>query len=277
MMSRAHSGYKRLLLLFLVLALVAFLVSPELSRRPVRLIERPMTALIMPIQRAFFATGSAIRGFFADYIALRGVRRENQNLLVELGRLRGEVDRLSEERARAERLAELLAFRQTAGMTTQAANVIGRQPSNWYQTLLIDKGEEEGVRPGMGVMVPSGVVGRVTKVGSRFAQVLLLNDRNSAIGVLVQRTREQGVLEGIEEGTRFKYLSRFADVAEGDRVITSGVAGGFPKGVPVGSVSRVVRREDEMFLAVEVRPAVNLSNLEEVFVVSQDENESGAP
>jgi len=132
----------------------------------------------------------------------------------------------------------------------------------------VDRGTRDGVRRNAPVVTSDGVVGRVIEVTPTTARVLLVADSRSAVGVVVQRIRDLGVVEGRNERVlHLKYLSRTSDVQPGDVVVTSGQGGVFPKGLAVGRITRVVREEGELLLEAEVEPAAALDRLEEVLIL----------
>jgi len=148
--------------------------------------------------------------------------------------------------------------------------VIGRDPSRWYQSLTIDRGSRSGAVADQGVELPTGIVGTVIKVFPAASVVLLISDAHSAVPVLVQRTREQGIVEGTFGGRlRLKYLPPSSDIRTGDVIVTSGLTDPFPKGLMVGAVNRVERPEGDLYPDVEVIPSVDLSALEEVLVIER--------
>jgi rod shape-determining protein MreC len=147
--------------------------------------------------------------------------------------------------------------------------VVGRDSSNWYRGVVLDKGERDGIRPEMGVVTLTGAVGRVVKSSATSSVVLLLTDPNNAVTALVQRTRDEGIIEGTVSGkARLKYIPLLAAVRVGDPVVTSGLTGGFPKGVPVGTITGIQKDEGDLFQTAEVQPEVDFTKLEEVLVVT---------
>lgn len=217
-----------------------------------------------PLQAGVTAAFSAVGLLFGG-----SLRRENEELRRELDRLRREVQENREQLAAADRLERLLEYRERSGFTTAAASVIGRDASGLYRTIIIDRGGADGVVPGQAVLAPDGVVGRVIRAYPRSALVLLLTDRSSGIDAIVQRTRDQGIVQGRGGAAcELRYLERSSEVEVGDQVVTSGMGGIFPKGVRLGQVSGV-ERGGEMFLGVEMRPSVDLARLEEVLVVTE--------
>ncbi|MBI5197846.1 MAG: rod shape-determining protein MreC, partial [Nitrospirae bacterium] len=135
---------------------------------------------------------------------------------------------------------------------------------------VLDKGEKEGVASNRVVVSPDGVVGRIVKTSPHSSRVLLISDRSSALAVMVQRNRVSGILQGGESGHLFlEYVSLDESVVVGDPVVTSGLEGIFPKGIPVGRVTRVDRKTSPLFLTIDVVPAVNVSRLEEVWILDR--------
>lgn len=259
--------------LFLAAGILAiFFLSPNLQRRPMQIVERPAVFLLSWVHKGVFILTSSLKGLWTGYIALRGLHDENVRLSKEIQRLKGEVISLKEEETEAQRLKRLLQFKESSPYKMTAAAVIGREPTSWYKTFLLDKGENDGVNLHMGVIVPSGVVGKVVKIFPRFSHVQLLTDRNSAIAAIDQRSREQGIVEGTEgDLLRMKYVDSEADVQQGDVILTSGTDRIFPKGLFIGQVSRVERIEGEFFLKIEVTPEQDLSDPEEVFVLTTNQ------
>lgn len=233
----------------------------------------PIGALLMwilrPLQIAGQGTANWIKGFRDHYDTLDGFRSENERLRKRLQTLEIERQRLLEAEATNRRLQQLLDFRGALPAGAITASIIAASATSWFQSCVLNKGSADGVRQGMGVVTPLGVIGKVVTVTGRTAKVLLLTDPNSGIDVLVQRTRSRGIVSGsLESGTVLKYIKRSEDVQEGDRLVTSGLDSVFPKGMLAGTVIKVRKQSRGLFQAVEVLPAVQASLVEEVLVVS---------
>jgi rod shape-determining protein MreC len=261
---------RRRLLTALLVPLAAFAsVTATVHRSPVAgPLEAAAAAVAAPLQVAATAAFSWVGALGGFALGGSGTRRENEQLRLEVERLRQEVQQSRERVAAAARLERMLEFR--AGTTDKmiAARVIGHDASGLYRTVLIDRGSSDGVEHQQAVLAPDGVVGRVIKVFPRSALVLLVTDRSSGIDAIVQRTRDQGVVQGSGgSGCELKYLDRSAEVEVGDYVVTSGMGGGFPKGIWIGQVSGFNRGGD-LFQSVDVRPSAALERLEEVWVVT---------
>lgn len=230
---------------------------------------RVVVELLSPLQRGVVGAADAVAGVWHGYINLVGVRQQNERLRAEVRRLQAEIVRYREDRLASGRLSKLLAFKEAAGLDLLSAQVVGRSATPWFRTVMIDRGSRDGVVRGMAVVVPEGVVGRVISVSGGHAKVLLANDRNSAIDALVQRSRVQAIFVGTGDGMgALKYAARRDDLRRGDLVVSSGLGGVFPKGLPLGVVEEVATERAGVFKAVRVRPTVDFGSLEEVMLVT---------
>lgn len=225
--------------------------------------------MFRPLQIAAESTAAWIRDIHQNYATVSGFKVENERLRNRIQTLEVERNKLLEAEATNRRLQQLLELRSHLPSGSVTASIIANSASTWFQSCLLDKGSADGVSKGMAVVTPIGVLGRVVSVTARTAKVLLLTDPNSGVDVLVQRTRARGIVSGsLESGTILKYVKRTEDIQEGDRLITSGVDGIFPKGLLVGTVIKVRKQSLGLFQHVEVLPAVNSARAEEVLVVS---------
>jgi rod shape-determining protein MreC len=238
----------------------------------------PLSAVLMwilrPLQIAAQGTVNWIGGLHENYDTIAGFRAENERLRSRIETLEVEREKLLEAQATNHQLKRLLEFRAELPGKAITASIIANSPTSWFRSCLLDKGSVDGVRKGMAVVTPLGVVGQVVSVTPRTAKVLLLNDPNSGIDVLVQRTRARGIVSGsLENGTILKYVKRSEDIQEGDRLITSGTDGVFPRGMLVGTVIKVVKQHIGLFQFIEVLPAVQPARIEEVLIVAVGETE----
>lgn len=197
--------------------------------------------------------------------------RAKSELTQRVAFLAQEVTRLKEASIENERLRGLLKFTNETPYKVIPARVIARDPTNWYSTIVIDKGSNHNINKGMPLIAPSGLVGRIVDVGPTFCRGRLIVDPNSRVGAMVQRSREDGVVEGSLKGLcRMKYISIDADLREGDIVISSGMGGIFPKGLIIGRIKKIKTEPDGLHLYAWIEPIVNFSKLEEVLCVVQD-------
>lgn len=230
-----------------------------------------LMGLVRPLLIGAQATVSSLREIPMRYAALRGLAAENDRLRKRLLDLEAERNHLLEVDATNRRLRELLEFRSQFPLRSVTTTVIGNSASTWFHTFMLDKGSADGVLKGMAVVTPMGVVGQVVGVTSRSAKVLLMTDPHSGVDVMVQRSRARGIVSGSgDNGPIMKYVKRSEDVQEGDRLITSGLDGVFPKGLLVGTVSKVRKKHFGLFQYVGVVLAVDPSRVEEVLVLSAE-------
>jgi rod shape-determining protein MreC len=228
-----------------------------------------LIGLIRPFQIGVQETIVWVRDIREDFATWRGLAAQNEELRDQLQELEAERNRLLEAQATNNRLRELLELRSQLSSQSIAATVIASSASTWFRSLILNKGSSDGVRKGMAVVSPTGVVGQVVAVTSGSAKVLLVTDPSSGVDVIVQRTRSRGIVSGsLDDGPVMKYVQRSEDIQEGDRLVTSGLGGVFPKGLFVGTVDEVRKRSFGMFQYVGVSLAADLSRMEEVLVVS---------
>lgn len=244
------------------------LISAQVNtRRGVPILEEATFGVFAEVQRATTSLLEGIHDSWQNYFALQQVRSENEQLRQEVAQLRVQMQ---QERALAQQsrsLQQLLDLRSSLEIKTTGANVIGAGASAEFRTVTLDKGTSEGLRPDMAVISPSGVVGRVIMPTARASKLQLLIDRNAAAGALVERSRAQGVVVGTgTDRLRMDYVSGTADLKVGDRVVTSGIDGIYPKGFVIGQIESIQRGGGE-FSGITVRPAVDFSGLESVLVV----------
>jgi len=252
---------------FALLLLVLFLF-PSQSQSVLQYLDGPVGQVVRIPLEVVVSIDEGISGIWHRYIALQGVQEENEQLRQDIEWLKGQNSQLREAAAATERLTALLHFKEQALPTLVAAQVIGRDATSWYRSLILNKGEGDGIKPDMGVITPAGVVGRVVKTNSATSVVLLVTDPNNAIAGLIQRTRDEGIVEGAQQGVaKLKYIPMLSSVRSGDRVVTSGLVGGFPRGLALGTISRIDKEEGALFQSAELTPEVDVSRLEEVLVI----------
>jgi rod shape-determining protein MreC len=236
-----------------------------------RLIRVWATTLISPFQKLTVHSGEGVRGLWRNYVDLVHVRQQNIDMKQEIDRLRLEKIRLQQDAEQGQRLQGLLGFKEQYLDQTVAAQVIGTSGTDLSRVIYVDRGTRDGVGPGMAVITPDGIVGKVSRADRTTSQVLLITDPMSGAGVLLERLRLNGILKGTLGGYP-EVLDVMADekVQPGDTIVTTGGDRVFPKGLPVGTVTSVFPdRERDPFLAIRVKPTVNLGRLEEVLIVTK--------
>jgi rod shape-determining protein MreC len=228
----------------------------------------PVMRVATEVTRTIGGVWSGITGAFQLRDQVRFLRRE-------LREEKREVTRLREVELENRRLRELLAFRATVPTEIITARVVGSDALGLSRSLVIDRGTADGVRRGAAVLAPEGVVGRVLLAGRHAARVLLIVDHNSGVDGIVQRTRARGIVEGTPQGAvegahggcGLKFVKRTERLEEGDLVVTSGMDGIFPKGLPIGRIAAIDKRGQSLFQYAAIEPTVDFGRLEEVLVV----------
>ncbi|MBI4949898.1 MAG: rod shape-determining protein MreC [Deltaproteobacteria bacterium] len=229
-----------------------------------------LSRTVSPMQRLMLGVQGSVKGVWSGYVNLTNVSEENERLRKTLTLVNEDNLRLKEEINLAERLKSILEYKDQLPHKSKAAVIIGFNKEPWARTVTIDKGAKDGIAKDLAVINPIGVVGRVIDVNTHTSQVLLGSDLRSNIDVIVQRSRIKGVAEGNgTDGFLLKYIRQVDDVRLGDMVITSGLSGVFPKGVAVGEVVKIEKGRDNFFKSIEVRPAVNIHQIEEVLVITE--------
>jgi rod shape-determining protein MreC len=265
------SQARKFIIPILIFLLALSLISANIhSRDNMSFFESLVVGITAPVQKVVWGVIDGVGGIWRGYFYLVGLEKENQALKKELQELKLQMNRYREADLANQRLRALLNFKKSIATPLLPAQLVAFDPSGWFQTILIDKGRNDGVVRDMAVVSAEGLVGRVIGVSNHHAKVLLIIDGNSAVDAYIQRSRARGVLVGLgRELCLLKYVQRNEDVQVGDKVISSGMGGVFPKGLLVGTVQEVVRGSSGLFQRVEVEPAVNFSRLEEVMVVIQ--------
>ncbi len=265
--------YKNLIVLAAILFAQIIALALQV-RRPTqdgdtRLIRFWAISAVTPIEKGVVHSQEWVQGLWTNYAYLRGVRRENRDLKSEIARMKIDQARFDEDARMARRVQALLGFKEQYVDSTVAAQVIGTSGSDQSRVLYIDKGSDDGIKPDMAVITPTGIVGKIVQVFPDSSQVLPINDQFSGVGAALKDSRLQGILKGAPNGaTTLQYIMSDEKVVPGEDVITSGGDRIFPKGLPVGRVVAVEPGKD-LFLNIRVLPSSRLDGLEEVLVVTK--------
>ncbi len=233
-----------LCLILLALSLTTFKtrLAPQTS-----LLEQAALSVVMPLQQAIASLAQRLSGLWNGYINLVHVRQENLRL---------------------QRQVELLDFRTLTFPKAVVAEVIGIDPSPWSEVVTINKGSRDGLRKDIAVATHQGLVGRTIEMAPHYATVLLVTDRRSAVDALIQRTRARGIVVGkARRLCELRYVDLHADIQVGDTVVATGLGEVYPKGLLIGTVAAVHQKPQGLFHEVEVQPAVDLAQLEEVLAL----------
>jgi rod shape-determining protein MreC len=262
---------KYLFVLVIGIGLLAALILFSLNvprNREANVVERGVMNLFAPVIKPIADVSGIVENIWDGYISLLNVRRENMTLNSTIKELTSRIVAGDEALLENQRLENLLKMKESIKPPTLGATVIGEDVSSWFRTLLINRGDSDGLRLGMAVVAADGVVGQIVKVAATTSRVLLLTDHASGIAATIQRSRARGVVKGKGEGLcSLEFTTRAEDVNVGDLVVTSGVGGVYLKGLPIGEVTMVKRGQYGIFQTITIRPTVNIAHLEEVLVV----------
>lgn len=278
-----------------VLSLLVVLLSLRWSNpSSARWIDETFHVVAYPFQAAYQRSTAALSGAVSHYIYLVNVKEENDRLRQQVGALQEELNQYVNSSIQFNLLREQLGFLEETPERKVWAEVIGAAADNFHNVLLINKGHQAGIRRNFPVVLRQGVVGRIESVTALQAVVELIVDRRHRFPVLVQRTRDRlqargsgGELElqsqdramasGQGDGLSVDRIRMLSDIQVGDRVITSGLDGIFPKGLLVGTITSVGREKHELFQVAEVKPVVDFSRIEGVFVILRDRRSADYP
>ena len=256
---------------------LAVQVRRTTDSEPTRLIRIWAVGAVTPLEKVLVWVQTSTGSVWHNYFYLRGVRAENRNLKQQIERMSLEQVRMSQDADQARRLQALLAFKEQFISRTMAAQVIGSSGSELSRAVYIDKGESDGIKSDMAVITADGIVGKVLRAYRSTSQVLLIDDQTSGVGAILDKTRLQGILRGTPAGeVVLEKVMSDETVPAGEMVLTSGGDGIFPKGLLVGRVTKVAPGS-ELFLNIRVRPAADLSKLEEVLVVTKIDERQAQP
>ncbi len=273
------------LILFFLLAAVSLVLLVLSSTGRLSGVQGALTTAARPFLSVFNDLGQQIDEALTTVRDLRTLRSTNQQLQSQVDTLTIDNLRLKEVATENQQLRELMRFAQLnptydfrGGQVI--ARVIGQQPTNYLSSLTIDLGSEHGIQAGMPVVTEAGLVGRIYKVGPLSSTVLLITDTSSGVQALVQRenSRARGVVTGrAGELPVMEFIAQDEDVTAGDLIITSGLGGNFPKGLTIGQVVAVQRRDFDMFQQATVRPTVNFNRIEFVLIIMNFQPLPGQP
>jgi len=257
--------------LLVILTLVLVLVTVNAVHKTedkARWYDKAIIFVTAPLQ---YVVNSVIKGsvrLTGDYVLVQDIKEDNKNLLKENQKLLYKLNQLTELGFENARLRNLLSLKEKLPINMISSVVIAEDVNSSFKSVRIDRGEEEGINVGMPVINYYGVVGQIIKVYSKYSDVMLVTDPNSSIDAVVQESRARGIVKGQGEPIcKLKYLNRLDDVSVGYRLVTSGIEQRFPKGLAVGEVVKVNRKNYGVTQEVLVRPSVDFDKLEEVFVI----------
>lgn len=271
------TGFRPLIVLCIASVLLLTFYIREGESGPIHTVRAGVTTITSPARMVGAAIATPFNGLGNIFANLTASQETLDELRAQNEELTAQVAELSEAQETATRLEGLLDLRSTYNLQSTAARIIGMSSDAWSRTVTIDKGSLDGLAINMPVTNSAGVIGQIIEVSPNTATVRLANDEQSGISAMVQSTRAQGMLEGQPDGTlRLEYISVDSDVREGDIIVTSGIGGVYPKGLPLGTITSVERASNAVYYTIVVRSAVSTENNEEVLVITSLTDEQAA-
>lgn len=260
-MSHVRNSKNKIVKLLVISSVVFLIILSSSAARLIRIKLADTTSPFLKAVHSFLGFVDSI----APFAALREENRILRDRVELLTRMSVETKAVYDEN---DRLRDLINFRKSIPYTSIPAQVIGRDPSNWINSLIIDKGSQNGIKQNMAVISTRGLVGRVAEVGKNFSKILLITDPNLKVGALIGRNRQGGVLVGMPgERCKLIYIALDSDAKAGDKVITAGFGSVFPKGIIIGEIEKVNTEAGGLYKYAVVRPSQDLSKLEEVLCI----------
>lgn len=264
---------------WLVLIIVPFsiwtMIQTPTDRASITIFEKAIRGAYTPLQSKVIGfsmnSSNGVNLLFSDK---RALNNRIQELEKENSQLRLDNQVLRENTAEVKRLRHLLDFKAVFIDTFDLlpARVIARSPNNWHKMLTIDKGAQQGIKSGMSVISPDGLVGYIKSVDKNSSRVSLITDRETAVGAILQETRDtKGIVEGIgnAHNLRMVNIPYYAEIKRDENVVTSGLSNIYPKGISIGTITKVIKEPDGLLLSANVKPAVDFDKLEEIFVITK--------
>lgn len=265
-----------ILILAAVVALTSIIAVTVKERQQVSPAEGAIGDILAPVQKGVYAFVNGIRSFIDNIVLSRRQGKDISQLQQQIDELQQENQRLKELEEENQRLKNMLDFKEAnPQLVTSGARVIAKNAGNWFETFVIDKGASDGIAADMAVITAQGLAGRVMEVADHWAKVMAIIDERSSVSIIADKTRDNGVARGMlvagsgadADLLKILYLPLDSKINKGDEVITSGLGGVFPKGIPVGVVQEVKKTLTGEVEYAMVKPYVDFLRIEEVMVI----------
>jgi rod shape-determining protein MreC len=259
--------------LFFIIVLLALLgvMSRSSQTRYVgetrTMFERTVMTIFSPVPKSVNWLGRSTSDMYHGYLDMRRAVNENMELRRKVADLTTKNLKLQQSEGDVRRLRTLLGYSEQIDMPTTLATAIMLDTSGRFKSIIIDRGSDAGIEVNDAVVNANGLIGRVVLTTKDMAKVQAVTDGNCSVGALVDRTRRQGVVRGDGGNAAQMYdVPSLADVGPGDAVMTAGIDGIYPKGIPVGTVVKAEKGAD-LFKSIVIKPAVDFGSVEEVIVI----------
>ncbi len=261
------------LLFIVVLSLLFILMSFSSRTRYIgetrTLFERTVMTMFSPVPKTVNWIGSTTSDMFHGYLDMRRAVAENVELHRKVAALTTENLKLRQSSTDLRRLRGLLGYADQLNLQTSMAQAIMLDTSGRFKSIIIDRGSADAIEINDAVVNANGLIGRVVLTTKDMAKVQLVTDSNCAAGALDERSRRQGVIRGNGSGTLEMHdVVALADVVPGDRILTAGIDGIYPKGIPIGTVVKAKADQGaDLFKNIVIKPSVDFGSIEEVIII----------
>lgn len=267
-------NFRKAIILVLIALLPLLSINMEQKKTQNLWFAQPISFLSGVVQSFFAGISQSIRGTTAEYVNLINIKSENAKLLREVNELKAFHTKYEENIIELDRLRKLLDFKSSKKMKLIPAQVIGRDLTVDHQTITINKGLDDGLKPQQAVITTQGAVGYVFRPEKHSSHVMLMTDRYAVTDALVQKTRSHALVEGLgKDAGSLQYVERDEAVQIGDLIVTGGLDKIYPSGFPLAKVSEILKKPNSSVRIINVKPVVESDKIEEVFVISSVENE----
>lgn len=247
------------------------------DREKITPIENFIGNIITPVQKVFYSGGESVVGTVRSIGSISQLKNENTVLKEEIAKLREQVKNYEDIISKSDYLRNAAILKEKTKYNLVEAQIIGKDPGNWFDRFIIDKGTKDGIKKGDAVIqgievdgntIEEGLVGRVIEAGDDWAKIIAIIDGGSNLSFNIIRTQDGGIIKGdFKENISGYLFDTKADVVKGDKLLTSGLGGIFIKGLYIGEISEVTKNSDDLLINIEVKPAVNFNKLQDVFVI----------
>jgi len=274
-LKRSLKVSNRFILFFVTILLIVVIIATFNKRNNVSFIEKGLGYIVIPVQNIF----SEVGGWTSDRINfiknIRNLEKQNEELLKKVDELTYENKILQQYKEENTRLRNLLELdKKYADYPKIGAEIIGKDPGNWYNVFLIDKGSNDGLETDMVVLSGNGLVGHIIETAPNYSKVLSIIDDRNAVSSKVLRTSDLGVTKGdltlMNEGLcKMEYIDSEADIIKGDEIVTSNLSDIYPPGIMIGTVKEIQVESHGLTKYALIEPVVDFRHLEEVLVINK--------
>ncbi|MEQ8170286.1 MAG: rod shape-determining protein MreC [Candidatus Eremiobacterota bacterium] len=269
--SKRRKTFPRIFLLLIILSLViVFYQNRDIESGESNCVENIVSYITLPLQKIINTAKNKLSVILSTFKKNKDVVEENNNLKNHILLLQREKETLKGYIEENKRLRDMLDFKNSLLMETVAAQVIGREPNSWFQSITIDKGAVDGIKKDMIVVDNNGLIGRVMVVSPQSSKVMLLLDNESAVPAIIRETRNSGIIYGSGQKCEMKYIIPDKNIKTGYTVETSGLGKIYPKGITIGYITNLYRSNDKLFQTAEITLSAKFKSLEHVLILKEN-------